>query len=79
MGTNVTQQQLDSACGSKTKLPAGLQIKPCSAATVAEVNPNGTGRQTGADQARFEGPYDCDPPSRISIEVPPSGAQQDAQ
>jgi ABC-type branched-subunit amino acid transport system permease subunit len=28
-GTNVIQRQLDGACGSGTKLPAGLRIQPC--------------------------------------------------
>jgi uncharacterized protein YjbI with pentapeptide repeats len=28
-GTNVTQRQLDGACGSGTKLPAGLRIPAC--------------------------------------------------
>jgi uncharacterized protein YjbI with pentapeptide repeats len=28
-GTNVSQYQLDSACGSGTKLPDGLKIQPC--------------------------------------------------
>ena len=28
--TNITQSQLDSACGYGTKLPAGLRIQPCS-------------------------------------------------
>jgi hypothetical protein len=27
--TNITQSQLDSACGHGTKLPAGLRIQPC--------------------------------------------------
>jgi hypothetical protein len=27
--TNITQPQLDSACGYGTKLPAGLRIQPC--------------------------------------------------
>jgi uncharacterized protein YjbI with pentapeptide repeats len=27
---NLTQTQLDGACGNSTKLPEGLMIKPCS-------------------------------------------------
>jgi uncharacterized protein YjbI with pentapeptide repeats len=27
--TNITQSQLNSACGDRTKLPAGLRIQPC--------------------------------------------------
>ena len=34
-GTNVTQRQLDDACGSGTKLPAGLRIQPCPASNPA--------------------------------------------
>lgn len=49
-GTNVTQYQLDGACGSGTKLPAGLGVKPCPAST-ASSGPNGTGQRTRADQA----------------------------
>jgi uncharacterized protein YjbI with pentapeptide repeats len=30
-GTNVTQRQLDSACGLGTKLPPALRIQPCPA------------------------------------------------
>jgi hypothetical protein len=29
IGSNVTQQQLDNACGSGAKLPAGRRIGPC--------------------------------------------------
>jgi uncharacterized protein YjbI with pentapeptide repeats len=45
--TNVIQSQLDSACGSGTKLPAGLRIQPCPSGTDADAN----GRRTNVDQA----------------------------
>jgi uncharacterized protein YjbI with pentapeptide repeats len=34
-GTNIAQRQLDGACGSGTKLPAGLRVRPCSPADPA--------------------------------------------
>jgi hypothetical protein len=41
--TNITQQQLDSACGSGTRLPAGLRIRPC----LAPDAPNPSGDEVG--------------------------------
>jgi uncharacterized protein YjbI with pentapeptide repeats len=49
--TNVTQQQLDSACGFETKLPAGLRIKPCTPSTASGPDINGTDQRTSIDQA----------------------------
>jgi Pentapeptide repeats (8 copies) len=63
-GTNVIQRQLDGACGSATKLPAGLRIQPCLAWTAS-------GQPTTADQALPKAHDDRDSPSGILIEDPP--------
>jgi uncharacterized protein YjbI with pentapeptide repeats len=39
IGSNVTQQQLDNACGSGAKLPAGRRIGPCPASTLSGIDP----------------------------------------
>jgi Pentapeptide repeats (8 copies) len=49
-GASVTQRQLDGACGSDTKLPAGLTITSCAASTVQAPPPeahNEDGTSTG--------------------------------
>jgi hypothetical protein len=48
--TNVTQQQLDRACGSETKLPAGLRIEPCPAPTASKVDANVTDHRASVVQ-----------------------------
>jgi hypothetical protein len=78
-GTNVTQHQLDSACASGTKLPAGLRIQPCPAAT-ASSGPNGTGERASADQALPKAHDDRDPASGVLMEVLPMAIPtQDSQ
>jgi hypothetical protein len=48
--SNITQQQLDNACGSGTKLPPGLGIQPCRARTV--LRPDADDDATKADRHR---------------------------
>ena len=52
--TNVTQRQLDSACGSGTKLPSGLGILPCSATIITGRDIKALEQQPIVDQARPE-------------------------
>ena len=45
--TNIAQSQLDSACGSGTRLSAGLRIQPCPSRADAD----GSDRRRNVDQA----------------------------
>lgn len=48
-GAIVTQQQLDLACGSDTKLPDGLKIKSCPIFAGAGVDKYSTGKRANID------------------------------
>jgi uncharacterized protein YjbI with pentapeptide repeats len=48
--TNITQAQLDSACGSGTMLPAGLKIQPC----IQRADKIGSRLPANSDQASLE-------------------------
>jgi hypothetical protein len=48
--TNITQPQLDNACGSGTILPAGLRVRPCIPRAVSV----GSGVPTNLDQASLD-------------------------
>jgi hypothetical protein len=54
--TNITQQQLDSACGSGTRLPAGLRISPCLAPDPPGPSADEVGRRMMTSAASAGGP-----------------------
>jgi Pentapeptide repeats (8 copies) len=73
-GASVTQRQLDGACGSDTKLPAGLTITSCAASTVQAPPPeahNEDGTSTGISieipTMEIEALFSQQPPGRPNV------------
>lgn len=76
--TNITQQQLDSACGSGTRLPAGLRISPCLAPDAPSPSAHEVGRRMMTSAASAGGTAMTSTPTQLpETEMSFVGAIQD--
>jgi hypothetical protein len=75
--TNITQQQLNSACGSETRLPLGLTVSPCLAPDAPSSSAKGLRRRMVTSTASALGPRAKQPMPSPGAETSFVGAIQD--